>query len=79
MLASDGLWDTHTNEEAVALVSKVINQEVIFDHGGYGKLTNAMYLVSVYVDGIAPGSWRAWGRYERSSEACSRVLLQGLA
>ena len=75
VLASDGLWDTHTNEEAVALVSKVINQEVIFDHGGYGKLTNAMYLVTVYVDGIAPGAWRAWRRYERSSEACSRVLL----
>ena len=24
VLASDGLWDTHTNEEAVALVSKVV-------------------------------------------------------
>jgi len=25
VLASDGLWDTHTNEEAVALVRKIIN------------------------------------------------------
>ena len=25
VLASDGLWDTHTNEEAVALVREIIN------------------------------------------------------
>ena len=45
VLASDGLWDTHTNEEAVALVSKVRNQEVIFDHGDDGEITS---LVTLY-------------------------------
>ena len=36
MLASDGLWDTHTNEEAVALVTEMINFSDIYYDDGFG-------------------------------------------
>lgn len=52
VLASDGLWDTHTNEEAVALVSKVRNQEVVL----IMVEVVTRLILTVYVHGIDAGA-----------------------